>query len=672
MRFAISSPCYKNKTPRYQMKMYLLFSLAIFCSFPVHAQDTTRVALPDTVQNKSVQVTPYHVLNLNTSSVYVKKVDNPEWLRLSAGVHVFNALRGQVAGLSIPAYVANAGWAGLRQYSFTGVRNALLIVDGVPFNNSIGNYMNMNAFEYSSVATISNTNALSFLGGANSGVFVLTSKTGEGIERPTVEFNSYTTTGWMELADLSGNKTTFRRWHLSHSLAYSQDFGAVDARISYNNLVLSGDLPGNRPVYHFVKANVGAALTPRLETRLYLDGMFNRQELTGTVTGNERTGFYQGNLIINYKLNTWLKLVAQGVYALRDSAGKKFFTDSQTLRDVQDHQVSGNFFIVTQKLLENGLELSGFTGFQYHSLSRKLLLRTETGGLGSYEFTSEFEQRKPHLAAGFNFGYKNILYVHINGRQVRFSQTTTSSSGESFFNYSVSSTFNFGRIWQPPSMSNGKLRAAMGRHYAVVFSDWPLENSDYGSLPVREIVPHKIWNLEVGGDFGFFNSKLNLTFNYFNNRSEDTYLMPIQKITSKGWEVDMSSKVVDSNDLRLQAGILLSNVRFRSSLVESGFSDPSWRNNVTLQLTRKQFFIGIVVESLNFRSLVGSSFTKLRDLSLGYRLPGMWRNSSIKTIELTLSGRNLYKFSGYGNDAEEQMVPGSYTKSISANFYVKF
>ncbi|QLH31168.1 MAG: hypothetical protein HWD62_00830 [Cyclobacteriaceae bacterium] len=93
-------------------------------------------------------------------------------------------MRGQIPGLTTPSYAPSANASGLRTGPFPFVDDALLIIDGIPFNNNIGNYLNLNTFDFSSISAFSNTNALNFLGGVNSGAFVLTSKTGEGVVEP--------------------------------------------------------------------------------------------------------------------------------------------------------------------------------------------------------------------------------------------------------------------------------------------------------------------------------------------------------------------------------------------------------------------------------------------------------------------------------------------------------
>ncbi|MCA6420402.1 MAG: hypothetical protein IM603_15015, partial [Cytophagales bacterium] len=163
------------------------------------SQDLQKSITLDSLMIDTTTYTPYYKNTKNQSTHYSKKIDDNDVLKLSAGVSIFNSLRGQVPSLGIPAYFANAQSTVLRNNIIGLTVNTNIMVDGLPFNNGIGRYLNTNAFEYSSISIASSANATSFINGSNNGSFFITSKTGEGHYKPMFEFNSSTTNGWQEV-----------------------------------------------------------------------------------------------------------------------------------------------------------------------------------------------------------------------------------------------------------------------------------------------------------------------------------------------------------------------------------------------------------------------------------------------------------------------------------------
>jgi hypothetical protein len=116
-------------------------------------------------------------------------LNNKNLFSLNGGAHIANITRGQVPNFSItPAVTAST-------LSLRG-NAAVLLIDGTPVSGIFPTYYNLNSSEYESVTIIeSNSNALSGSQALN-GAISLKSRTGRGYDRPTFEFNSYSTLGW--------------------------------------------------------------------------------------------------------------------------------------------------------------------------------------------------------------------------------------------------------------------------------------------------------------------------------------------------------------------------------------------------------------------------------------------------------------------------------------------
>ena len=146
------------------MKSYFLTVLLLNYLGVLVAQDPTPYAKTDTIFTPSFQVTPYFQQEVKDAGIYIKTINNNELLRFSSGVSIFNALRGQLPGLAIPAYFSSTQFLGMRTGPYGYVRDALVVIDGLPFNNSIENYQNLNAFDFSSISIFSNESSPAIAG----------------------------------------------------------------------------------------------------------------------------------------------------------------------------------------------------------------------------------------------------------------------------------------------------------------------------------------------------------------------------------------------------------------------------------------------------------------------------------------------------------------------------
>ncbi|MBL7865027.1 MAG: hypothetical protein JNK10_09140, partial [Cyclobacteriaceae bacterium] len=179
--------------------------------------------------------------------------------RYNQGLSVFNSFRGQVPGMIISpgTQVDTMTWR---------FNTPVMVVDGIPFKLLPGQVNNLNAFDVESATAILGPNAsLPFGGSGSRGALILKSKTGEGFAKPTFEANSYTTYSYGS-EDYSGHQ-----WLLSNSLAYGQDFGVVDVRVSGNyQMQPESSNMSKGPDGYGLRINTGLNLG-RLSARLILN-----------------------------------------------------------------------------------------------------------------------------------------------------------------------------------------------------------------------------------------------------------------------------------------------------------------------------------------------------------------------------------------------------------------
>ncbi len=676
------------------MKIPLLIT-ALIVNFSTlsYTQDSTRVALPDSTQHKSIAVTPYFEQGIRSLGSYVKKIEDADILRFSLGVNIFNVLRGQIPGLTIPSYASSANASGLRTGPFPFVNDALLIIDGVPFNNNICNYLNLNTFDFSSISAFSNTNALNFLGGINSGAFVLTSKTGEGVVEPLFEFSAYATRGWDEIPNApAGQPDKNGEWYIANAFAYSQDFGAVDTRVSYT-LQKKFFQSYGEPYIHNLKLNTGLVASEKFDVRMFVDGRYSRFEDTvpasgrpGTTDTNETASdfFTNGNLIARYKFTNWLAVTSQLTLSHNNSNTERTGTDWGLSTATTNSRKLASFFLTGSKQVSKNISLSAFTGLQYVQQDIKQFQSRYGPPLGELENKTTWKDEIPTFITQASVNYQDVFVMSSHYKSGTHNQDN--NDGDQATAYSISSSFLFSKLMGKSVMNFGKVRTSLGEHTVVAFNNYPVLNTDYYSLPINKQNPYEVKNFEIGLDAGFLDSRLLVTVNYFQNH--DSYALPefvilaIEKYSNTGWEADIRFKPINKGSLPFETGLVLSRTRsrFYERNGEGATSKPFLRVGWFNQLKFKSVVLTALIESVNnytgYDSNTGftdTSFTKLRDISIGIRLPNMlFVGKASQDAILSLSGRNLIKFGGSGTDIEETSGLSVFQKSISMGLHLNF
>jgi hypothetical protein len=291
-------------------------------------QDSNRLQ-EDTVNiQKAIQYTPYFSQEkLKSLGNYVGVVDDSLLFQFSSGISVLNTLRGQVPNTDISPHAQFA----------TARQNSLFVIDGLPYQSEISSYYNMNSFDYSSIALLSRVNAAAIYGGTGAnGALILKSKTGENQLKPAVEFNSYSTLSWYDIENPNSDSETTKQWYLSNSVAYMQDFGKIDTRVSYNFLAIPSTSDFDRHSNgHNFKINTGFDLNPKFNARLIIDNLYTKSSYSSSAfnpqqgivvpsEGKTNNNLFQGNLILRYQPLRWLTLTSQ------NSLGKIDYEWNQT------------------------------------------------------------------------------------------------------------------------------------------------------------------------------------------------------------------------------------------------------------------------------------------------------------------------------------------------------
>lgn len=667
------------------MRIRLVAICFVFVAGPrcAYSQDSIPVIATDTLSR--VRIGLYGILDVKTSSTYVRRFDYAETLSTSSGTNIFNGLRGRIPGLTIPAYVDLANYSGLRTGPFTFVNDALLVIDGMPFNNQIGGYLNLNAFDYSSIAAFSNTAALNFLGGANSGAFVLTSKSGKGITHPSFEFNSYATYGWEDFqSPLTGQTVHASEWNLTNSFAYSQDHGKVDTRISYT-LQKKFYQDFGEPFKHYLKVNTGLVASSKFDLRFIVDGRYSSYEdvfppaTSSTPTESKVETYVSGNLMAKYTLSKWFFLTSQigagSFHTSKKITGQGYGNENNTSNGFKQ----ANLLIHGVKRAGT-MNLSGFVGYQWYTQS----IDNNGSANGPFPGTSgtTWEDNYPYflgqvsLAVDHRFGLSGHLR---NGTHAGDNGNSTASAS------SIGASLIFGD-WVGLSILNfAKLRATVGSHTVILYGNYPNPETQVQIFPTSRAEPYDVNNIETGLDLGFLASRLNMTLNYYQNL--ETYSVPsmynnVTKYSTCGYEADLRYEALKNDKTEFQSGIVISNSisQFEIAGVNNPESKPyfrlGWFNSLKFKSIQMSFLLESVKNLTGYASNTGFvdvSFTVLRDISLSVKLPGTTL-FGLETSSMTLSvvGRNLTKFGGSGPDADSASGLSVFRKSASVNLNLTF
>ncbi|MBL7847871.1 MAG: hypothetical protein JNL40_10410 [Cyclobacteriaceae bacterium] len=577
------------------------------------------------------------------SQVHVMLKDNATF---GLGISVYNASRGRVPGMQIDPYyqVDTLTWR---------TNSPLVVLDGVVFNQSIGSYYNLNAFEYSDMRMILSRNgAIAYGGGGgNRGAIVLQSRSGEGLLKPTFDFNTTTTYAWTE-----NDHFPVSHWNLSNSLGYAQDFGKLDLRLSTNYTVQPpGDAGIKGPSFWRLKANVGYTL-PRFTARLILAGnegwLINpNHSPQGSSDSRAQNDLLQGNLMMSYKLSNWLSLSGQ-FSRTKVSDVQSFNSVSYTQSTNHDNRLdAGNLLLHAKTRISKAFTLSGSAGWVANSTY------SQSRGL-SYEVTTH------SILATTYIGFREKLFLEYVFRRDMVDYYFLS---DAFNAYSFSGSYLFNHLIDPSGkvLSFSKIRASYGDNDCQLDTSVPRVGADYPYPGVQRSSA-----VEAGLEVGFLKGRIQLMGNYFKNKSYTPGPMapPVDPVTGytvtyysvyyntivDGFEFLARMKIVEGKKFGLTTQLIAgwnktSLERVSGSFFSGGHwpsATPDWIGGWLNQVTAGRFSFSMLIDVSMGGSVLGTtpgannfhffdkSFVKIREFSVGYNLSLSTRMKGFVSLSL--------------------------------------
>ncbi len=644
------------------MKKLLGIVILMSTCFIVHSQESVSSLLnskisQDTInQNDTLYITPYYGKTLTSSMgnfAYVKS--DKIAFQTYAGFNVLNTLRGNVPNLSI---TPNAAYAtgGLRSNA------SMLVIDGLPYANNIGHYYNLNSFEYSGVYALSSGNAAALYGGLGSnGAIMLQSKTGEGFSKPSIEFNSFSTLNWDEERFPSQTSKTYTQWMFTNTVAYNQDFGKIDTRVSYQYSFLpDGNTQGEYKIgNHAFKINTGFNITPRLSARLIFDGFNNitSKDITDADSKN-----LIGNLIVRYQILDWLLVSSQtslgnieekNQYTINDYGKSKY---NQT-------RIFSNIFTSLNKSFYKTISFKTFVGAQMENWK---VLREQ------WQTTSYLSQKLEYetfsLLGGAGLQLKDFFFFDFNYRQDQLSSLP--SDRNTLPTYAFSSSFVFSDAFHLRSsgFSLGKIRGSIGKGNLTRQSGYPqdwIQGNQAIGYDNKKMV-------ETGLDMSFFSNRLSMSLTYFRdlyngpvypcppNSGFCSITIPNDDLQIDGLELVIGGSIIKTDELSINSKVIWANHKTELKSEPSSVitppalilnPNPDWTGSFLNQLTWKNFFTAFLIDVRKggdtfvwgYGLAEDASQIKLRDLSIGYQFPTSGLNNlKIQRAQISLSARNLW------------------------------
>ncbi len=632
-----------------------LLVLALLGTSAVHQIFALTLPLPlnnvvqDTViQNDTLLITPYlHKTQSKALGNFAVVTPDKIALQTYAGFNVLNTLRGHVPNFSIGP---NTSTTSPRLRS----AESMMVIDGLPLNSSITNYYNLNSFEYQTIYALNSGNALALYGGTGSnGGFFLQSKTGESFSRPTFEFNSSSTLIRTEYEPsfLTGESETNTQALFTNTIAYKQDFGAIDSRVSYTYSLFpdGSNNSDTRSNYHTVRINTGFNITSRFNARLILDNFYVKENSSQSIafqgppilSSNETIRKnLQGNLQLQYKPLHWLSFSSQSSLAKIENNGESYYQISSST-DRKQNRTFANLYASVNKSLFRDFSFTTFFGYQYEKLKQ------EQHGKSSYGTSGSFSENKTtSILAGVGLQFKNYLFADFNYRQDYFSLYAPDNNNAPTYSLNTSFIFSEALSLQNSWFSFGKLRASIGKNSVALRQGYPGEWQGLGSFtnyyPNPYLHASKKQMFESGVDLGFVENRITLNTSYFSDHHDQiatvlsiptgtgyssNVIANIWNQDSKGWEIVLGATPIKKSSLSMEtkltwstyetklensSGITLGNNSFPiirggviitnqtsgnpSQGISLGNPNPDWTGSLLNQITFKNFFTSFLID----------------------------------------------------------------------------
>jgi hypothetical protein len=625
-------------------------------------------------------------------------LNNKNLFSLNGGAHIANITRGQVPNFSItPAVTAST-------LSLRG-NAAVLLIDGTPVSGIFPTYYNLNSSEYESVTIIeSNSNALSGSQALN-GAISLKSRTGRGYDRPTFEFNSYSTLGWnrQEKSILSDGDLS-KYWNINNGLAYMQDFGAVDTRVSFNY--------GTSPVRSTfdsnshntsLRINTGFELLPILSTRLILDRKysFGRPSMAGsTNTSWTETDLSQGTLMFDLKPAEWISINLHHTLTEIDSddrlKGAQIYSAGETEQNRKFHKALVTFFPTQQRRLKTSIYL----GVQQEDADIYFSRGTRSAN-GVTLGWSKASFVTTSTSGGATLAFNDYLFADAMLRRDKQSFLPEDHNKHDVKIGGVSFVFSKAFNWESKTFSMGRIRGTLGDAEVTGPMPYPYPEN-YSSTFFAPPSPER--NREIGFDLGFIENRLTISVANFKRIMDKVYALSIGpspgpyyyelgEFRNSGWEVTVSGSPISTENLRLDTKLIWTKGRSEIKRNENSGggttvanTTPTWNATLLNQLSWKKIFMTCLIDAREggdiatydfvtheFHSRDGS-YAKIREVGAGIQLgAGSLSRWGVTNMSLSIMARNLLNFytPGGDDDVEEEQTD-QYIKSVSAGLTIGF
>lgn len=666
------------------MKISFLITVALtVITFQTFAEELF-IAPQDTVKRDSIRIMP------NQTKTEIKALpffgyfgkDNIAF-QTYAGYNILNVLRGHVPNLGLSPNASEISSVSGR----SGV--PMLVIDGLPFVSSMMSNYNMNAFDYESAYMVSNGNGMAPYGGlcASGGIF-LQSKTGRNIFKPSFEFNSYTSM-------THGRDDADDRFAFTESIAYAQDFGDVDARVSYTNTYAPGNT--NFGKYKLtdqnVRLNVGADITKSLNVRVIMDRWGRGTDAKSQYTsggilinsrGKAQRENLQGNVVIEFQPLTWLRLTSQSSLSKIDLESNSSQNGLGTDFEGEFKRRFMNAFATGTHAIGKNIAIREYAGIQYDR-NRYHRAQASLGGPFPGFVEQSYSASTESVIVGAGVNYRTWLYLDFNHRWDKSSALPEDYDLQP--SYSISSAFVFSDAFGLTSsaFSMGKVRATYGNMRSRYLNGYP------NTFTVSTFDPNSLDRdmLEIGADVTFL-KRLNFTLNYYHNADAKTIttipaggggggiIIEIGGIRNKGTEVMLGVDVVRKAKLNLNTQLIWSkyDVKIDGNYSGSlGSSNPDWTGSMLNQLTLKNFYTSFLIDMRHggfvyvFPDNVSdATLWKLRDVSVGYQIPSQKRLRA----NVSLSARNMLTLHKRDDNVEDQEGTTQVNKSVSLSVMLFF
>ncbi|PWA08848.1 SusC/RagA family TonB-linked outer membrane protein [Flavobacterium laiguense] len=320
--------------------------------------------------------------------------------------------------------------------------------------------------------------------------------------------------------------------------------------------------------------------------------------------------YMNGSVGLNYKVNNWLSVGSRYNYdRITAEFDKEIYATTQgtlshpngryiNINNVSTQNYGDLIATINTKINDNLTFFANVgTSFTKSSINDETVLDSDPSGLGItnwftlHNFNSNtgnfqnygFKREQQSVFAAATFGYKNMLYLDITGRN-DWSSTLANTGNMSFFYPSVGTTWLISESFKmPESISFAKVRAS----YAQVGNDVPAFytsptsaytaanpnniNPTVGPRPGTTLKPESQSSYELGTEWRFVNNRFGIELTYYNNETKDQLLtIPAPStnaegyqnyaynggvISNNGFEVLLNAKIINNDKFKWDATV---------------------------------------------------------------------------------------------------------------------